>query len=132
MEGSEEHSSRPESGNRINKENRGKSGKEKFRNLNRNLRGKPHQTEYKMWKRKSSGTEGIIQQIHNSLKENVKCKKKKNPGTKLPRNLRHYEETKPKIIEEKFPNPKKKMPIKVQKHIEHQIDWIRKESPVAT
>lgn len=59
-------------------------------------------------------------------------KKKKNPGTKLPKNPRHHEETKPKIIEEKFPNPKKKMPIKVQKHIEHQIDWIRKESPVAT
>jgi hypothetical protein len=31
----------------------------------------------------------------------------------------------------KFPNLKKKMPIKYKKHTEHKIDWTRKESLLA-
>jgi hypothetical protein len=65
------------------------------------------------------------------VKENVKYKK--TPDTKHPGNLEHYEKTKPKnnknkrripaqnprkyfqkIIKEKFPTLKKKMPINVQ------------------
>ena len=37
-----------------------------------------------------------------------------------------------KIIEEKFPNPKKEMPIKVQEtyNIKHQINWtIKRKNP---
>jgi hypothetical protein len=37
-----------------------------------------------------------------------------------------------KIIEENFPNLKKKMPMNIQKHTERQIDWTRKEIPPDT
>jgi hypothetical protein len=80
---------------------------------------------------------------------------KKNPGTKHPGNLGHYEKTKSKnnrkrerrrstrnrskaqklfaikIIEENFLTVRRYL-LKYKKHTEYQIDWPRKESSLGT
>ena len=75
----EENIPRPECGNRINKENPnwGKSGNEKFRNLNGNLQGS-FTNKIKESGEKISGTESMIEEMDTSVEENVKSNKKKS------------------------------------------------------
>ena len=103
-----------------------------------------------------AGVEDMIEEIDALFKENVNSKT--FLYIKHPENLGHYEKTKAKnnrnrrtgfnffwhfqlkgpenifnkTIEEKFPNLRKDMPIKVHKLLECQTDQTRKESPLET
>jgi hypothetical protein len=98
-----------------------------------------------------SGAEDSIERICTTIKENAKCKKiltqniQKIQDTMRRQNLQiigvdeneDFQLKRPvnifnKIIEENFPNLKKRWPWTYKKPTELQIDWTRKENPPDT